>query len=1025
MKRKRNILLFALCLALSVSSVWGCAASAPETTNSQTESEPSSAPQDTGASADQDKGLIPGSTIAGFTVESVEENDFLKADLITFTHEKSGARLAYIRNSDPELAFGIFYNTPTIDETDTNHVFEHGILISSEKYPSSNLFFDLANKSYNSFINAFTYDTFTGYPFSSENEDQFLNMIDVYLSCMAAPGILNNENIFKREALRYELYNPEDPVTMTGTVLSEDFSSLTDTASEAANNVVDALYPGETAANSIGRAHLNYQGLTYEHTIETYERCYHFDNSLMLLYGDMDYERILSFLDQEYLSKAESSGTDLSSYKEQQTEDGHVEAVVPSPAFQGDASENVSQIDYAISLSGEDWEDLLAWSILAQVLNQENGDFMQLLRERGIQNQCSIGINAYCAKPYLCFTLYQAEEEQSQTFRQAVLDGLSAAAAGGVSEDTLRSILKQAKTSAYLTRNTSNVGVNLFPDIANYWTHTGEVDFYGLYETVLENLEEDSEQQIVKSLASNALSAGRTALVTTVPTPGLAEEILAERDEYLAQMKANMSQEEIEALIQETEAFNAWNQQENLNSDFLIDPSQIPDEEVFDDYTKMEENGITFYEIPADIEKAGQYALYFDTSGFSNEDMYYVELLKLLWGELDTARYSAEEVQSMVTEYIYSFAFDNLYPGSEAGKNHHPMMKIEWTGLTEDFQTSLELLLELTGSTDFSDSEKILELIARYKDSYDLSRPSDPLTLALDLAASYSSDSKAYNMTVRGQGFYHFLEDIQNRLSSEEQYEEQLNSRLTEISERLLARTNLIVVYAAPKDELDGIHRAAADILAGLPAPEAQETAFLLPDRVQKLGAVIESSDQNTVLFGLPYNQEDFCGRYVPFITALSDRYLIPQLRFQNGAYSAIATFTAYSGSMYFYSYSDPNAGETTEIMEQAGDYLAEMALTEDDLNGYILNSLASLTYSRGILTQPMLIIENEISGNSPEQAADTINDIKNASLNDQEAAADCISRIIESAGIATVGNETALQEDVSYYDQVISYRSK
>ena len=128
---------------------------------------------------------------------------------------------------------------------------------------------------------------------------------------------------------------------------------------------------------------------------------------------------------------------------------------------------------------------------------------------------------------------------------------------------------------------------------------------------------------------------------------------------------------------------------------------------------------------------------------------------------------------------------------------------------------------------------------------------------------------------------------------------------------------------------------------------------------------------------------------------------------------------------MYFYSYSDPNAGETTEIMEQAGDYLAEMALTEDDLNGYILNSLASLTYSRGILTQPMLVIENEISGNSPEQAADTINDIKNASLNDQEAAADCISRIIESAGIATVGNETALQEDVSYYDQVISYRSK
>ncbi len=1019
-------MLFALVLALSVSSVWGCAASVPETPGSQAESESPSAGQDNDAGTSvQSDPLAPGSTIAGFTVESAEENDFLKADLITFTHEKSGARLAYIRNSDPELAFGIFYNTPTVDETDTNHVFEHGILISSEKYPSSNLFFDLANKSYNSFINAFTYSTFTGYPFSSENEDQFLNMIDVYLSCMAAPDILNNENIFKREALRYELYNPEDPISMTGTVLSEDFGYLTDTASEAANNVVDALYPGETAANSIGRAHLNYQGLTYEHAIETYERCYHFDNSLILLYGDMDYERVLSFLDQEYLSKAEPFGTDLSSYKEQQTEDGHVEAVVPSPAFQGDASENVSQIDYAVSLSSESWEDLLAWSILAQVLNQENGDFMQLLRERGIQNQCSIGVNIYCAKPYLSFTLYQAEEEQSQTFRQAVLDGLRETASGGVPEDSLRSVLKQAKTSAYLMRNTANVGVSLFPDIANYWTHTGEMDFYGLYETVLGNLEKDSEQQTVRTLASNALSAGRTALVTTVPTPGLAEEILAERDEYLAQMKADMSEEEIEALIQETEDFNTWNQQENPNSDFLIDPSQISDTEVFDDYTKTEESGITFYEIPADIEMAGQYALYFDTSGFSNEDMYYVELLKLLLGQLDTARYSAGEVQSMVAEYIYSCTFENLYPGSKAGGNHHPMMKIEWSGLTEDFQTSLELLLELIGSADFSDSGTILELVARYKDSYDLSRPEDPLTLAFNLAESYSSDSMAYSMASQGQGFYYFLGEIQDRLSSDEGYGEQLAQRLAGISERLLTKTRLIAVLAASESDLPGIHQAAAEILSQLPAPEAQDSAFLLPERVQKLGAVIESSDQNTALFGFPYDQEDFCGRYVPFITALSDRYLTPLLRFQNGAYSATAAFAAYSGSMYFYSYSDPNAGETTEIMERAGDYLAEMTLTEDDLKGYILNSLASLTFSRGILTQPMEIIESEICGNSLERAAQTINDIKNASLDDQEAAADCIRRIIAAAGIATVGTEAVLQEDASYYDHVISYRSK
>ena len=131
------------------------------------------------------------------------------------------------------------------------------------------------------------------------------------------------------------------------------------------------------------RAHRNYQNLTYENTVATYDRCYHFDNSLILLYGDMDYERMLTFIDEEYLSKAEKEGTDLSAYKEAQTEPGYAEAVAPCPAYEGDTSENVSRIDYAISLEDADWEELLAWNILTTALNQENAVLMQTLREQG------------------------------------------------------------------------------------------------------------------------------------------------------------------------------------------------------------------------------------------------------------------------------------------------------------------------------------------------------------------------------------------------------------------------------------------------------------------------------------------------------------------------------------------------------------------------------------------------------------------------------------------------------------------
>ena len=140
-----------------------------------------------------------------------------------------------------------------MDETDTNHIFEHAIISSSEKYPGTTLFFDLLGKSYNTFVNAFTYPCFTTYPVASENEEQFIRMVDVYMSCMAAPGILTDENLFKREALRYELDSPEGEIRRTGTVFAEDNAYLTDLGSEAANNVLDALFPGQYAANAIGR----------------------------------------------------------------------------------------------------------------------------------------------------------------------------------------------------------------------------------------------------------------------------------------------------------------------------------------------------------------------------------------------------------------------------------------------------------------------------------------------------------------------------------------------------------------------------------------------------------------------------------------------------------------------------------------------------------------------------------------------------------------------------------------------------
>lgn len=177
-------------------------------------------------------------------------------------------------------------------------------------------------------------------------------------------------------------------------------------------------------------------------------------------------------------------------------------------------------------------------------------------------------------------------------------------------------------------------------------------------------------------------------------------------------------------------------------------------------------------------------------------------------------------------------------------------------------------------------------------------------------------------------------------------------------------------------------------------------------------------------MVGNCYENESFYGKYIPFLMAASDRYTIPKLRFQMGAYSAGINFTAYSGAMLMYSYSDPNAAQTVNIFEGTADAIAGMELTQEDLDGYILTAVSAANMARGVLTKPITAMENEIAGLDSRKACEVINNMKTAAPEDQKAAAECIREIISQSGTATVGNEAQLKADQDAYDQILSYKA-
>ena len=153
--------------------------------------------------------------------ELIEEREIsdVKSQGYLLRHKKSGARIALLSNDDDNKVFYIGFRTTPEDETGVPHIIEHTTLCGSKKFPVKDPFIELAKGSLNTFLNAMTYPDKTVYPIGSCNEQDFKNLMDVYLDAVFHPNITKYEEIFKQEGWHYELEDLDAPLnTHLGTL---------------------------------------------------------------------------------------------------------------------------------------------------------------------------------------------------------------------------------------------------------------------------------------------------------------------------------------------------------------------------------------------------------------------------------------------------------------------------------------------------------------------------------------------------------------------------------------------------------------------------------------------------------------------------------------------------------------------------------------------------------------------------------------------------------------------------------------
>ena len=280
----------------------------------------------------------------------------------------------------------ISFRTPPYDDTGVAHILEHSSLCGSRKYHLKEPFVELVKGSMNTFLNAMTYPDKTMYPVASRNDKDFKNLMDVYLDAVFYPLIYENHYTLMQEGWHYEIADKGGELAYNGVVYNEMKGVYSSADAIAENEVMKALFPDSPYRFESGGYPAAIPQLTQE-AFENFHRTYYSpENSFIYLYGDMDIESTLAYLDGEYLSAFAKTGSVKSEIALQQpfARTKEVEAYYPAGADEDLTAKTYHELDIVCG-DARDAKTSLALRLLETVLLEGNSAPLRLaLLESGI-----------------------------------------------------------------------------------------------------------------------------------------------------------------------------------------------------------------------------------------------------------------------------------------------------------------------------------------------------------------------------------------------------------------------------------------------------------------------------------------------------------------------------------------------------------------------------------------------------------------------------------------------------------------
>ncbi len=880
--------------------------------------------------------------------ETVEE---LQSEAYLLRHKKSGARLFLLSNEEENKVFTIGFRTPVSDSTGVPHILEHSVLCGSEKFPVKDPFIEMEKSSLQTYLNALTFADKTLYPVASCNEKDFQNLMDVYMDAVLHPAIYREPKIFRQEGWHYELHSPEEPLAINGVVYNEMKGAFSSPDEVLERYCQAALFPDTTYQYESGGDPEVIPDLTYEEFLNFHRTFYHPSNSYIYLYGNMDMEEKLNWLDRAYLCHY----TEIHVPSEipcQKAFPRPVEQEVFYPLERGESTEGQTWLSVQWVL-GTALDPVLyvAFQVLEYVLISAPGaPLRKALVDAGLGKDVFGGYRNWILQPYFSLVAKDTDKERLEEFRSLVARTLWDLVENGLDPKALRAGINNLE---FRSREADfgpyprglMYGIQCFDS----WLYGGDPLMHLKYEETFAFLKSQLDTGYFESLVKRYfLDNSHQAIVVMSPKPGLSEE----REEALAarleSYKNSLSPEGVQQLIRETEELAAY-QDEPSSPEALATLPRLGREDIGHSIRKYCTEERLCGETPVMFHRTftggiAYLRFLFDARRVKPEEIPYLGLLRSVLCLVDTREHAYPDLCNEINIQTGGVGgavsvFEQVQqPGS-----FYPYFEVQTKVLYKKIPQMLALIREILQDSLFTDEKRLRELVSQMKSRGEMQLSGNGHSTAVLRANSYGSPVSWYNEQLGGVTYFRFLEDLERDFDARK---DELKEKLTELAGHLFCRGNLLVSLTADEE---GYRDFAAELprflerLAPGQQPEGGPLGEGFPLEVRNEGfttpgqVVYVARCGNFLQAGLPYT-----GALRVLRGILGDEYLWNQVRVKGGAYGCMCNFGR-TGGGYFCSYRDPNLSRTNQVYEEIVPYLESFSMEEEELTKFIISAIGSL----------------------------------------------------------------------------------